>query len=1041
VRVNERNAAVLRDYLQTTVIAGANRAESGGDLEAAFDAAFETLAFNDFNSAKPDCLPAIVWVTGAEPDNALRLHINKLNEGVNAQIHVFSTRAAIDEFAHRIACDNTGSYVSAPSAADMEAALPRYYVGQAVARREDQIATASGGSAGRGTPVMGFTSLGFRPVEIGRPELGLIMTLAQPAYSGRALIGLLGLEFELQDLASVFARHQSASTIFLMGNNQADALVHPLLAEPRDVNTEDFLDTRHVEVTPAFFNVRSGMIARSSGTRAPIAAIRPQPERYTDVVLSSFDWTFVEGTPFSVCLARPITERHVVLLEQVPAGSATSADACFSTFLEQYPPSVLDAAGVAIVEDVAAHGTQPVTYSTALFAQPPSGWRDSSAYARRAESNDTVLALHAYVNNAEGAINPGVLTSIKSHARIVAASSAIGKWRSSHAAHMLYRSVTFFDGLSYVYPGPVGLDKAASDARLSAWFGRALSYSATAANAEAEPAEQVPQTVALSTPWIGPDADAGVTVTTLSIALPDTAVAQDVAVMRYDIDHRHLHEQLVGAMPGCRLQMADSGAICALIDGRGYLVSHPHIYDHSQRLGQQVSVVVDQFVGVKHPELTRALFDADVLVETKQVDTVARANVIELFVDPIRLIKLGGHFESSSADGCETTSSFSLQPVANTNLYLLHIGADYVGLGSRTCAAFRPPPPTPYVIDACEEVQFDYRSPVTTENCPNDIVFTDARLDQARADYAQCEGLGKYREIDWVRYSDTIAIAITTLTAIIMFVTFLCFVVIFMHRDDPIIRASSPVFLLIMLIGALISFATIFFLAGEPDGNICRSRAWFICIGFALMFSCLLSKTWRIASIFSTSSLRVRPISNMELLKYVSVPLALNAFVLLLWSTIDSPDADTITDQTDDDKLFLQCQSDDQWVWQGVLIGINATLVVIGIYLCFRVRKVPSSFNESKWISFSIYSVSVCGLIGIALGSALEEFPAAWYAVLSASILLGVSSIVVFIFFQKLFIVYFQPEKNTSEYTSGSLARPSTTHGTSQLGGLSSSSN
>ena len=155
----------------------------------------------------------------------------------------------------------------------------------------------------------------------------------------------------------------------------------------------------------------------------------------------------------------------------------------------------------------------------------------------------------------------------------------------------------------------------------------------------------------------------------------------------------------------------------------------------------------------------------------------------------------------------------------------------------------------------------------------------------------------------------------------------------------------------------------------------------------------------------------------------MAIAMSPTIILLALWSGINPMDGVPISDSSDSDKEILQCQCDNQWVWQGLLIGVNAILVIYGVYVSIVTRKIKVPFNESKYIGLAIYNCGVIAPLGIAIGAGLEHINTAWYAVLCACIMAGVMLGVFVLFGSKLRIHYLKPEKNNftgSSSTGGS---------------------
>jgi hypothetical protein len=79
-------------------------------------------------------------------------------------------------------------------------------------------------------------------------------------------------------------------------------------------------------------------------------------------------------------------------------------------------------------------------------------------------------------------------------------------------------------------------------------------------------------------------------------------------------------------------------------------------------------------------------------------------------------------------------------------------------------------------------------------------------------------------------------------------------VYMYVNRTYRVIQASSPTFLAIVALGAMVSYGGTFVSIWEPSVLYCSLYPWFKYIGFSLVFGALLVKTYRIQVIFTSKS-------------------------------------------------------------------------------------------------------------------------------------------------------------------------------------------
>ncbi|XP_060537429.1 metabotropic glycine receptor-like [Cylas formicarius] len=171
------------------------------------------------------------------------------------------------------------------------------------------------------------------------------------------------------------------------------------------------------------------------------------------------------------------------------------------------------------------------------------------------------------------------------------------------------------------------------------------------------------------------------------------------------------------------------------------------------------------------------------------------------------------------------------------------------------------------------------------------------------------------------------------------------------YGNVKVVRAASPVLLRIIALGAFFIYSTMIVMYPKPSVYTCTARIWLREIGFSLTYGALMLKTWRISVIFRVRSAKVIKITDVNLLKRLGVILAVFAAFLTI-RTIVAPPIVIVGRTSDDLKAFL-CRTD--W-WDHLFSILEVLFLAWGIRLCIVVRKAPSEFNESRFISMAIYN-------------------------------------------------------------------------------------
>jgi len=213
-------------------------------------------------------------------------------------------------------------------------------------------------------------------------------------------------------------------------------------------------------------------------------------------------------------------------------------------------------------------------------------------------------------------------------------------------------------------------------------------------------------------------------------------------------------------------------------------------------------------------------------------------------------------------------------------------------------------------------------------------------------------------------------------------------VLVLVKRNDPRIRASSPNFLVLIVLGAIVGMLAMLMpasprisWAGGMSAASCQAYAWLLGLGFSTTFAALMAKTWRIARIFTSKQIRVVSLPDRELMKPVLGAIIAEALFNTLWTLINPLGVEISYLSNNPNVPLYVCSSDNLQVWQGVTFLVKMILVVWAVKLTSSIRSAPGDFNESSALGAALSNIALCGvvLIPLVFFEALEQSPAALY--------------------------------------------------------------
>ncbi|XP_075115503.1 vomeronasal type-2 receptor 26-like [Leptodactylus fuscus] len=260
-------------------------------------------------------------------------------------------------------------------------------------------------------------------------------------------------------------------------------------------------------------------------------------------------------------------------------------------------------------------------------------------------------------------------------------------------------------------------------------------------------------------------------------------------------------------------------------------------------------------------------------------------------------------------------------------------------------------------------------------------------------------------------HNDTIASVSSCASVCGCLVTGSIFGIFISYRDIPIVKANNRNLSYLLLVSIILSFLSVFLFLGRPSDVTCRLRETSFGVFFSVAVSSLLAKTVMVCVAFKS----IKPGSPWR--KWLSVKLpytivllcsSFQVVICVLWLSISPPFQDLDT-QSYPEKIIIQCnEGSDLWFYS--MLGYMGLLAAVSFLLAFMVRTLPDSFNEAKYITFSM--LLFCSVWMAMIPAYLSTRGKYMVAVEIFAVMASSAGLLACVFFPKCFIILFRSDMN-----------------------------